>query len=635
MANEYQVGAVYVQVLDETPAAAQIGAAYLQVLTSLAADPNIQIGGLYAEVLTSISSNPEAQVAGAFLEVLAKLPPTTPELEFSVVNVDESEVFPFGVARRPVFDLVVDSDLEVLAFRVYVPPPQTQIDAPVEWNPFRPDVPEHIASNDPQLYDYLREQAELIREQHNNAQAGDSTFPWQLVTSTGAQQAHTLGSMSRFIHPDYGLMAGRYVRFSKHWLPVSHPFVGHDETQGDWVASNAGKADSFRVIGLSGAFVKDPSESYGWVLTQGRAPFGIELNSESRPGLMQSFTWDPLTGRGLVGPGPQVGVILANGPFNEVLDEGGEPFAPRRWSIPAGLWTVDVQGVTPEYIRDTASLVTSALDARVTALESAEPETLDFTAAINSLNGDVLGLQRGLSAEIQARQLADNSLSARIRSIQDGLTEMASDTSLSGLSVRLGNVESETETIKTSVVEAAVADNKRFQSLETWRKSAITQIDGLVVAVQALSDPMAIGIGIDPIAGLDSLTVQDALAELKTDFDTPAAVTVSYPTLNAPWSNIGGIWRSTVVYRTKDNIVYVEGLISAPPGSPTANVNLFVIAPGFRPSKNLIFPVNMQHADGTQATGRIDISSDGTVVIRNGATGYMSLTGIGYSTDAI
>src|SRR3546814_3839407 len=72
-------------------------------------------------------------------------------------------------------------------------PPAPQI----EVNPFRADVPNV-------------DQQRILREQHNLAQAGDSTFHWGVLTEVSATPLYNLGSIGRFYHDEFGISIARY-----------------------------------------------------------------------------------------------------------------------------------------------------------------------------------------------------------------------------------------------------------------------------------------------------------------------------------------------------------------------------------------------------------------------------------------
>jgi len=67
-----------------------------------------------------------------------------------------------------------------------------------EHNPYRPTIPESLIGLGEDYYDYAKENQEILREQHNITQAGDTTFPYQLFIGTHDDQHYRLGAIGRF-----------------------------------------------------------------------------------------------------------------------------------------------------------------------------------------------------------------------------------------------------------------------------------------------------------------------------------------------------------------------------------------------------------------------------------------------------
>ena len=82
----------------------------------------------------------------------------------------------------------------------------------IEVNPYRTDVPNV-------------DQQRIMREQHNLAQAGDSTFHWGVLTEISAEPLYNLGSVGRFYHDEFGISIARYVKFTKMFDFIIHKFI--------------------------------------------------------------------------------------------------------------------------------------------------------------------------------------------------------------------------------------------------------------------------------------------------------------------------------------------------------------------------------------------------------------------------
>lgn len=141
-----------------------------------------------------------------------------------------------------------------------------------ELNPYRPIVPDEIREVSPALHDYLQEQASTLRIQHNKIQAGDTTFPWEVLTDWSDRQEYTLGSLGGFYHNDYGMILARYVRFTymNQDIDEGSPIGMDIITDMPWHVTNVlQRSKQELAIGIGACFEKPPSGAFGWVIVSG------------------------------------------------------------------------------------------------------------------------------------------------------------------------------------------------------------------------------------------------------------------------------------------------------------------------------------------------------------------------------
>ncbi len=179
-----------------------------------------------------------------------------------------------------------------------------------ESNPYRPAIPESIIAIDAEMYDYTRENQEILREQHNLTQAGDTTFPWQLLIKPHDDKLYNLGSISRFYHEDYGTLRARYVQFDaiNPSLPVACP-VGFLKTapRFEWVVTNQLlHSDPILAAGINASLVQPVDGQFGWVVIDGPNLQAIE-NVGTGLAVGESFGWAE---DGKIGPAA-LGITLA------------------------------------------------------------------------------------------------------------------------------------------------------------------------------------------------------------------------------------------------------------------------------------------------------------------------------------
>ena len=175
-----------------------------------------------------------------------------------------------------------------------------------EYNPYRPTLPNEVESVSPVLYDFMRENTDITRSQHNLTQAGDSTFPWELLTKLGPEQQFTLGSLGRFYHDDFGIILARYCQFTQikpgPWIHGPVGFLRSDAVVSWRVTNNPALSSANLVAGIMGA-IRSPAEGeYGWVLTQGANHMPLQLQPVSEFKQNQELIWggfEAVAGQGI------------------------------------------------------------------------------------------------------------------------------------------------------------------------------------------------------------------------------------------------------------------------------------------------------------------------------------------------
>ena len=90
------------------------------------------------------------------------------------------------------------------------------------------------------------------------------------------------------------------------------------------------------------------------------------------------------------------------------------------------------------------------------------------------------------------------------------------------------------------------------------------------------------------------------------------------------WTNYGSPYGPATFTKTSSDIVMMHGLIRY--GTAVQNETICVLPEGFRPDKRLIFQTQISGA----TTSRIDVDTDGTVILIYGNTSWMSLDQISF-----
>lgn len=142
-----------------------------------------------------------------------------------------------------------------------------------ESNPFAAEVPRDVSTLSETLYNYLDFQADQLRNQLNLSQVGDTTNGWQVLTVIDSKARWNLGSDGVFVHPIFGIIKARYVRFDSPdqtvWsgspvgLALSPVGFSHGAT------TNIAQSGSNLVLGQQAGYVVPVDQSFGWVVREG------------------------------------------------------------------------------------------------------------------------------------------------------------------------------------------------------------------------------------------------------------------------------------------------------------------------------------------------------------------------------
>jgi hypothetical protein len=169
-----------------------------------------------------------------------------------------------------------------------------------------------------------------LREQHNLSQAGDSTFPWELLTQNTDDRLYTPGSCGRFVHDTYGMIGAVYVQYHKPQVGVwSGAPIGFAKTNRpfSWMATNdIGISRRADVIGLQAGYTTPTTGQYGWVITRGINIQSIECVGQTKPQVHDSVYWFANGTITNATVGKQIGTVVSTIGMIEI--------SPTQWEIP-------------------------------------------------------------------------------------------------------------------------------------------------------------------------------------------------------------------------------------------------------------------------------------------------------------
>jgi hypothetical protein len=122
-------------------------------------------------------------------------------------------------------------------------------------------------------FDYIEENQKTLRLQHNITQAGDTTFPHEMIINSHDVKQFKLGSVGKFYHEDYGVIHARYVQYHEMdttLAPTAPVGLIKLSKQLEWVVTNKLElSDPRLVVGVQAAYVMPKDDQYGWVIVDG------------------------------------------------------------------------------------------------------------------------------------------------------------------------------------------------------------------------------------------------------------------------------------------------------------------------------------------------------------------------------
>lgn len=456
------------------------------------------------------------------------IPPATPRVSaFKLTAYVEDEITPLRVSKLSALTWVtLDQGLYLSlplfgSNEVFIPSvqsifaPQSPPVPDVEVNPYRADVPNV-------------DQQRIMREQHNLAQAGDSTFHWGVLTEISAEPLYNLGSVGRFYHDEFGISIARYVKFTQmvetlaKAIPVglnrklNQPWVVTNQLELSDVNSAMGIACPYNPLVYSGSW-------YGWVIVDGFVPAELEVQQSN-----DSFEWATEYGwseTGKVKPGVE-GVSL------------GTRFTTTKVpNLKPGEFLVKINPLSQAALNGwvTTQLAPSQtqLDNLTTQINSLAQTSGTHTQQIGQLQSQVVGLDNRITQESEAtaRQLA------AIRALMPDVDfKSYVDGQVAALTIKIDNQDS----IIAQIANDALARvNELELKFEAQSATALqNQIDALNNSMGSLTSRL---IGFDTSIDTNTLTAGQVLVSVLDHTDSFGVDFFKFEPLDFWLANLGDV----------------------------------------------------------------------------------------------
>jgi hypothetical protein len=328
-----------------------------------------------------------------------------------------------------------------------------------EFNPYKPAIPEKIIDVNQEIYDYLKEKQETLREQHNKLNGGDTNFPWQMVQVPHDNRFLRLGSVSRFWHEQFGIIEMRYVQYdSINPLTDTACPMGLLAQPGehDWVVTNRiEQSHPFLLVGLHAGTILPKDGQYGWIIVDGCNLQEIRNASDDWE-IGEALSWHS---DGYVSNDVS-GIILGR----RILQTTTNRILP-------GEMHVRLESMTAKAILESLGDLTSViaeLQEDVDALQT----LLNAGQTIQAIQSSLAALQQRLTLEEQARRAADVTIQNLIANIN---AVTATD-----LANAITNLQNEIATVQ-GILQAQIsaANNTALDALDKANQALAINISGL------------------------------------------------------------------------------------------------------------------------------------------------------------
>lgn len=460
------------------------------------------------------------------------------------------------------------------------------LDVNFESNPFRPDLPAAIDRLQPELREFLYDLSQTLRNQHNQYLAGDTTFPWEHLTDLFPTPLYHVGAVGRFLHPTYGLMRARFVRFSQPEREVEDTgvVVGHVPSQNgfSWQATTRfANSSETMAMGLLGAYRQPDRNEYGWVVIEGVNHQSLTFFGLSKPVVGTRIVWrdsSTVTERDY---GTVIGRVMSTTGITE-LDAA-------HWLIPPGCiqltaWEQgpdatdgdDTVVLTPDQLEDVAEAVAVLLS------------LASVSADISRMAGDLTALRNSLTAESQTR-------SASVRGLQDA--DLAFDAALASTNEQLAALAATLESTEQNL-------ELQLAALSGNLLNQLSGINGRLNANQTVDGQQ-----------------DQRLNLLEAAISAPPVVQV--PVLNDSWEDYGAPYQPVAFSRDSFRQVTLTGAIKNEEAVPVTSLTLFTLPAGYRPAGTHVFIARCE--DGVY---EISVNAAGEVNLLDAAPGLSFLFGV-------
>lgn len=354
----------------------------------------------------------DTQVTAVYVEAFVSLD------QILTASFHEGEEFPSSTVERiEEIDLPETQDRELNPFRPDIPSEIMNL-GPVKptkgggdgtkagtmqiWNqPADEELPPEKVEAPRITFDYMRQQAEVLRETHMLNQAGDSTFPWEVLTKPHTDRQFRLGALGRFYHDDHGIIMARYVQFKymrrdTRWVNAPVGFITRPvPSESEWVVTNdLSRSHPDLVVGIMSGFTHPQDGQYGFVIVNGPNLTNLNQTTNAPLPVGTPVVWGANDKISPNSPGRVLGRIHGKNGTYEVK-------AGTLWVEIESFSQAQIEGWFEGAFVEIAEALTDLYE-RVDVLD-----TRGLSSNITAIQRAIADIQKKLAQEIKARAVAD------------------------------------------------------------------------------------------------------------------------------------------------------------------------------------------------------------------------------------
>ena len=368
--------------------------------------------------------------------------------------------------------------------------------AEFETNPWTREIPESIEN--PDLQDYLSEQAEILREQHEFNFAEQPQIPIEQLAATYDSPVYILGSIGQFHSETYGRIDAVFVQF-KNMTGANDRVVGFTADSFEYeVSNNYALSDPGLAVGVLPYATAPADNLYGWVIIAGTNTQAVGLKTGDSITRGNRLGWTSTGKLGETHYGLTLAVSLQGSSQTDSAAAGSLLIQRFGQSDQAALDAADTRIEALETWQAATSTRLDGIDNSITTL------TNDLASQMSQVDGNLDELSAAITRETQLRRSGDEILATQITQLSASVSDQIGAAVTTESEAR-ANADSALATMVDNAVAAIYDDlteqQQVFAEASSTLSATVTETEANATAISAVKSFLY-----DPTTGLAALS---------------------------------------------------------------------------------------------------------------------------------